>query len=146
MQCVCVCTSVRVENPVGGETPSNETLAGDDDRCIIERTALLNDTNNDDHLSELDLLSISFSIILHTFTFLYFEFHYYYGIILLYLSFILKREIRLYANRERPREKRKNTRQGGVREAKRTSSKRKAWIVTERAAAGLVIINSEKKD
>jgi len=46
--------------------------------------------------------------------------------------------------RERGREKRKNE-LGGERETRRTSGKRKAWIVTERAAAGLVIINSEKR-
>lgn len=55
-------------------------------------------------------------------------------------------EYRERKRERRPRKKRKNTRQGGVRGAKRTSGKRKAWIVTERAAAGLVIINSEKKD
>lgn len=44
--------------------------------------------------------------------------------------------------RERGREGKENE---TVRGAKRTPGKRKAWIVTERAAAGLVIINSEKR-
>jgi len=55
-----------------------------------------------------------------------------------------KKKIERERERERGREKRKNE-LGGERGTRRTSGKRKAWIVTERAAAGLVIINSEKR-
>lgn len=54
--------------------------------------------------------------------------------VLLHLLFMRKKK-------EREAERRK----GGERGTRRTPGKRKAWIVAERAAAGLVIINSEKR-
>jgi len=56
--------------------------------------------------------------------------------VLLHLLFMRKKE--------REAKKRKNE-LGGERGMRRTPGKRKAWIVTECAAAGLVIINSEKR-
>lgn len=58
---------------------------------------------------------------------------------LLYLLFTRRARLRKDGERERSRETK------GEEGVKRTRGKRKAWIVTERAAAGLVIINSEKK-
>lgn len=57
--------------------------------------------------------------------------------VLLHLLFMRKKK-------EREAERRKSE-LGGERGTRRTPGKRKAWIVAERAAAGLVIINSEKR-